>query len=40
MVCCSGNRSGKATELLQDRGFRVINMTGGLTDWKDEVEKS
>ncbi|WP_379152390.1 rhodanese-like domain-containing protein [Paenibacillus sp. sgz5001063] len=36
VMCRSGNRSGLACELLTERGFNVINMTGGLNNWTDE----
>ncbi|MBB3128559.1 rhodanese-related sulfurtransferase [Paenibacillus rhizosphaerae] len=37
VLCRSGNRSGLACELLAERGFDVINMTGGLNAWIDEL---
>ncbi|MGF7049580.1 rhodanese-related sulfurtransferase [Paenibacillus sp. DS2015] len=37
MVCRSGSRSGLACELLSERGFDVVNMTGGLNEWTDEL---
>ncbi len=37
MICRSGSRSGLACEMLSERGFNVINMTGGLMDWTDEL---
>jgi rhodanese-related sulfurtransferase len=37
LVCRSGNRSGLACELLSERGFDVVNMTGGLSTWTDEL---
>lgn len=39
MVCRSGSRSEKASEFLQDKGYKVKNMVGGMLNWKDEVEK-
>ncbi|WP_425712568.1 rhodanese-like domain-containing protein [Fictibacillus sp. Mic-4] len=39
MVCQSGNRSGMAAEFLQDKGYKVKNMVGGMLNWEDEVEK-
>ncbi len=33
-VCRSGNRSGQATQLLQQRGFTVHNMQGGMNAWE------
>lgn len=38
LVCRSGSRSGLADELLASRGFRVINMRGGMQAWEGEVE--
>lgn len=38
MVCRSGGRSGRASELLESRGFKVINMTGGMLSWEGKVE--
>ena len=38
MVCRSGGRSGRACEYLEDRGFRVINMTGGMLAWEGPTE--
>lgn len=37
VICRSGNRSGLACELLQEKGFNVVNMTGGLLAWEDEL---
>ena len=34
-VCRSGNRSGKATDLLADQRFDAINMSGGMLAWVD-----
>lgn len=33
LVCRSGNRSGMAANLLESRGFQVINMDGGMLEW-------
>lgn len=38
MVCRSGNRSGMATSLLENHGFNVINMDGGMMDWDGPTE--
>lgn len=38
MVCRSGGRSGRATEFLQEQGFDVTNMSGGMLAWKGDVE--
>ncbi|PYY25950.1 rhodanese-like domain-containing protein [Paenibacillus illinoisensis] len=35
IMCRSGNRSGLACELLHEKGYKVINMTGGLSEWSD-----
>ncbi|MBB5356093.1 rhodanese-related sulfurtransferase [Anoxybacillus mongoliensis] len=40
VVCRSGNRSAQASELLVKEGFSSIyNVTGGMNEWKGEVEK-
>lgn len=38
MVCRSGGRSGRATQLLEYNGYNVINMTGGMLAWSGKVE--
>lgn len=38
MVCRSGNRSGMASSLLEERGYNVINMDGGMMDWDGPTE--
>jgi adenylyltransferase/sulfurtransferase len=35
VICRSGNRSGYATKLLRDKGFKAFNMTGGMIAWND-----
>ncbi len=40
VYCRSGGRSAKATELLLDHGFNVLNLTGGILRWIDEVDSS
>ncbi|WP_055106564.1 rhodanese-like domain-containing protein [Paenibacillus ihumii] len=37
VICRSGNRSGLACELLEEKGFNVVNMAGGLLAWEDEL---
>ena len=37
VICRSGNRSGLACELLSEKGFHVVNMTGGLNAWTDKL---
>ncbi|WP_010677694.1 rhodanese-like domain-containing protein [Bacillus timonensis] len=38
MVCRSGGRSGRASQFLEDQGFKVINMEGGMLAWEGKVE--
>ncbi|MDF9297641.1 rhodanese-like domain-containing protein [Geobacillus stearothermophilus] len=38
LVCRSGGRSGRAAEFLDSRGYRVVNMTGGMLAWEGPVE--
>ena len=33
-VCRSGNRSGVATGYLNSVGFKVLNLTGGMIEWR------
>ncbi|EST54426.1 molybdopterin biosynthesis MoeB protein [Brevibacillus panacihumi W25] len=40
MVCRSGARSHHATEYLQNLGFDVANMVGGMLAWPGEKEES
>ncbi|HEX9657436.1 MAG TPA: rhodanese-like domain-containing protein [Bacteroidota bacterium] len=35
-VCRSGNRSGRATAMMGAKGFKVLNMTGGMLKWNAE----
>ncbi|GAA0443390.1 MAG: rhodanese-like domain-containing protein [Bacillota bacterium] len=39
MVCRSGGRSGKAATFLEDKGFDVTNVAGGMLNWEEELEK-
>jgi len=32
-ICRSGNRSGKVTAWLLNRGYTAMNMTGGMKAW-------
>ncbi len=34
-VCRSGSRSGRATSFLNQRGFNVLNLEGGMMKWND-----
>ncbi len=36
IICRSGGRSGKATEFLQNQGYDVTNMLGGMLAWEGE----
>ncbi|AIQ41704.1 rhodanese-like domain-containing protein [Paenibacillus sp. FSL R7-0297] len=40
VICRSGSRSGLACELLTEKGFNVVNMTGGLKAWTDELVRN
>ncbi|WP_445489363.1 rhodanese-like domain-containing protein [Niallia sp. 03133] len=37
-ICRSGVRSENVCYYLQDQGFQVINMLGGMLDWRGETE--
>lgn len=38
IVCRSGGRSGRATQILESQGFEVSNMVGGMLAWDGEVQ--
>ena len=38
MVCRSGGRSARATQLLESNGFNVTNMIGGMLAWEGKVQ--
>ncbi|MFF5398284.1 rhodanese-like domain-containing protein [Peribacillus butanolivorans] len=38
MVCRSGGRSSRAAKLLEDHGYKVLNMTGGMLEWSGPIE--
>lgn len=38
MVCRSGGRSGRACQLLDSHGFKVINMAGGMDLYEGKTE--
>ncbi|WP_062354269.1 rhodanese-like domain-containing protein [Bacillus kwashiorkori] len=38
LVCRSGNRSGIACQMLENEGYDVANMSGGMLDWEGPVE--
>ncbi|WP_100013183.1 rhodanese-like domain-containing protein [Lentibacillus sediminis] len=37
MVCRSGRRSMNAAQLMDEQGFKVSNMAGGMLKWEGEV---
>jgi len=39
VVCRSGARSGRASQFLDYKGFKVINMAGGMLSWEGPVDK-
>ncbi|MBU0906374.1 MAG: rhodanese-like domain-containing protein [Firmicutes bacterium] len=38
MICRSGNRSGQACQFLEEEGYNVTNMSGGMLEWEGEVK--
>ena len=38
LICRSGGRSAQAARLLENNGYNVINMTGGMLAWEGPVE--
>ena len=38
LICRSGNRSGNVAHYLQDQGYKVVNMEGGMLDWSGKTE--
>ncbi|WP_432354276.1 rhodanese-like domain-containing protein [Sporosarcina sp. A2] len=38
MVCRSGARSGRATQLLESHGYQATNMVGGMMNWDGTIE--
>ncbi|MGP4076800.1 rhodanese-like domain-containing protein [Halobacillus sp. K22] len=38
MICRSGGRSGRAAQFLEQNGFDVTNMDGGMLDWNGPTE--
>lgn len=37
-ICRSGYRSERVCEYLQDQGYKVRNMVGGMLEWSGDVE--
>lgn len=41
VLCRSGNRSGKACEMLEENGFsNVTNLKGGINEWAAKIDSS
>ncbi len=40
VYCRSGNRSSKATKILNDNGFNAVNLIGGMNEWSGEVTRN
>ncbi|MEC1154914.1 rhodanese-like domain-containing protein [Cytobacillus horneckiae] len=38
MICRSGNRSGQVCHYMQEQGYKVRNMVGGMLDWSGETK--
>ncbi|WP_059172629.1 rhodanese-like domain-containing protein [Bacillus sp. FJAT-27445] len=38
MVCRSGGRSGQACQFLDSKGFKTVNMAGGMLAWEGKTE--
>ncbi|MFD2655852.1 rhodanese-like domain-containing protein [Gracilibacillus thailandensis] len=38
IVCRSGGRSARAASFLEDQGFHVTNLIGGMLAWEGETE--
>lgn len=38
IVCHSGGRSAMASQFLENQGYNVINMTGGMLAWAGDIE--
>ncbi|HSL85247.1 MAG TPA: rhodanese-like domain-containing protein, partial [Thermoanaerobaculia bacterium] len=38
--CHHGHRSARATAFLRDRGYRAVNLAGGIDRWSAEVDPS
>ncbi|SUV09451.1 rhodanese-like domain-containing protein [Cytobacillus firmus] len=38
IICRSGGRSGNVCHYLQEQGYKVRNMAGGMLDWQGKTE--
>ncbi len=36
-ICRSGNRSGNVANYMQEQGYKVVNMEGGMMNWSGET---
>ena len=40
IICRSGGRSGQACQFLASKGYKVINVQGGMLGWAKDVDPS
>lgn len=40
VLCRSGARSGRVTVFLREQGYNAYNITGGILNWSDTIDKS
>ena len=40
VYCRSGNRSSKATKILNKNGFNAVNLIGGMKEWSGQVTRN
>ncbi|CAH0293406.1 rhodanese-like domain-containing protein [Peribacillus simplex] len=38
IVCRSGGRSSRAAQLLENHGYKVLNMMGGMNEWEGPID--
>lgn len=38
MICRSGKRSARAGDILEQRGIKTVNVTGGMLAWEEIAE--
>ncbi|MBN1300793.1 MAG: rhodanese-like domain-containing protein [Melioribacteraceae bacterium] len=36
VICRTGNRSGAATALLNNKGYKALNVLGGMVEWRNK----
>lgn len=39
IYCRSGNRSGQACKIMESKGFKTYNLSGGIMQWNKELSK-